>query len=197
MKTRPPELPWDPARGKRDAILLSAYNTFADFGYANTKIETIAERAGVGKGTVYLYFKNKGDLFRRMIQELIEWHLTLLREQMAGPRSALERLRALFQVHLELIAGRKYPLNPHGREIGHVDEELRAWLRDETQRFLADLRRLIEEGIAEGVFRAVTPALAALWLFATLGVTFSLEEPLSARQVEELVDLVERGLRAR
>ncbi|GAB6935069.1 hypothetical protein JCM14720_09900 [Calditerricola yamamurae] len=196
MQARTPLLPWQPEHGKRDAILTSAYNTFAEFGYANTKIETIAERAGVGKGTVYLYFKNKNDLFRQMIQELIDWHLSILREQITGPHSALDRLRTLLRVHLTMLAGRTYPFHLHGRDIGHVDDELHLWLREQKQRFLEDLRQLIEEGIAEGAFRTVCPRLAALWLFATLNVTLIDDAALSTEQVAGLIELVEHGLRA-
>lgn len=196
MQDFTPFLPWHPERGKRDAILTSAYKTFAEFGYADTKIETIAERAGVGKGTVYLYFQNKNDLFRQMIQELIEWHLSILREQITGPHAALERLRALIRVHLKLFAGRMGLFNLLGRDIGHVDDELHRWLCEQKQRLLEDLRRLIEEGIAEGAFRAVSPRLAAFWLLATLSVTLTVDHALTAEEVAGWIELVEHGLRA-
>ena len=48
---------------KQDAILRHATEVFATEGFANTDVQAIADKAGVGKGTVYRYFGNKSDLF--------------------------------------------------------------------------------------------------------------------------------------
>ena len=49
--------------GKRQAILDQAIHTFAEVGFGRADVQVIADRAGVGKGTVYRYFKSKEDLF--------------------------------------------------------------------------------------------------------------------------------------
>lgn len=197
MKGHTPHNPWQPERSKRDAILSSAYKTFAEYGYANTKIETIAERAGVGKGTVYLYFASKEDLFRQMVKELVERHLGALRDRLFGKGSPRERLRALFETHMMLLADRPYPFYLHGRDVGFVDETLRTWMREQKRLFVADLEKVVQEGIRSGVFRRVDARSAAVWLFTLLGVAL-LEDVLQDTNVESrltaLVDLVGRGL---
>ncbi len=51
------------AADKRDVILQQAIHVFSEFGFRGTDVQLIADRAGVGKGTVYRHFGNKEDLF--------------------------------------------------------------------------------------------------------------------------------------
>ena len=55
-------------RVKREALLQSAYDLFTEKGYARTTIEDITKHAGVAKGTYYLYYKDKEDIRRHLIQ---------------------------------------------------------------------------------------------------------------------------------
>ena len=57
---------------RRDTILAAALEEFAGHGFEATRLEDVARRAGVAKGTIYLYFDDKETLF----QELIRWQLT-------------------------------------------------------------------------------------------------------------------------
>jgi AcrR family transcriptional regulator len=57
---------------RRDLILAAALEEFSGHGFEATRLEDIARRAGVAKGTIYLYFADKEALF----QELIRWQLT-------------------------------------------------------------------------------------------------------------------------
>jgi AcrR family transcriptional regulator len=56
-------------RGKRrDAILDAALNEFSARGFAAARLDDVAERAGVAKGTIYLHFKDKESLFQELIR---------------------------------------------------------------------------------------------------------------------------------
>src|SRR5438034_7881316 len=50
-------------------IIEAAFEVFGECGLAKSRLEDIAKRAGVSKGTIYLYFPNKEDLFREMIRQ--------------------------------------------------------------------------------------------------------------------------------
>jgi len=52
-------------------IVAAALSVFAEKGFAGTKIEEIARRAGVSKGTLYLYFETKEDIFRAVVREVV------------------------------------------------------------------------------------------------------------------------------
>lgn len=69
-------------------ILAAALETFAAYGFQSTKLETVAKRAGVSKGAIYLYFETKADLFQAVVGHAV--------------RPNLERLRALAEVEAPL-----------------------------------------------------------------------------------------------
>src|SRR4051812_3103446 len=50
-------------------IISAALALFAERGFAVTKLEDVAARAGIGKGTIYLYFPTKEDLFRAVVRQ--------------------------------------------------------------------------------------------------------------------------------
>ena len=51
-----------------DEILDAATTVFGEQGFARTRLEDVAKRAGVSKGTLYLYFDSKESLFREMVR---------------------------------------------------------------------------------------------------------------------------------
>ncbi len=55
------------SRQRRQAILDAALDVFAANGFAATRLDEIAEKAGVAKGTIYLFFKDKEDLFEQIV----------------------------------------------------------------------------------------------------------------------------------
>ena len=57
---------------KRTSLLSQAYSLFVSKGITNTSIAEIAEKAGVGKGTFYFYFKDKEDLIDQLIARKAE-----------------------------------------------------------------------------------------------------------------------------
>ncbi|MBQ4340000.1 MAG: TetR/AcrR family transcriptional regulator [Firmicutes bacterium] len=57
---------------KRELIMAAAMELFRDKGYSNTRIIDIAQKAGIGKGTVYAYFDSKEDLMIKLIREIVD-----------------------------------------------------------------------------------------------------------------------------
>ena len=71
---KPARKPLRPARApdaraeRRDAILAAALDEFSARGFAATRLDDVAKRAGVAKGTIYLYFADKEALFQELIR---------------------------------------------------------------------------------------------------------------------------------
>jgi AcrR family transcriptional regulator len=57
--------------GRRQAILEAALTVFAEEGFAAARLDHVAVKAGVAKGTIYLHFKDKQDLFEQMVREAV------------------------------------------------------------------------------------------------------------------------------
>lgn len=84
---------------RRDAILAAALDEFATNGFAATRLDDVARRAGVAKGTIYLHFRDKEALFQELIRSAFTPLIGRL-EEMAGHemplRNFAERLIELF-----------------------------------------------------------------------------------------------------
>ncbi len=81
-----------------DRLLRVAASEFAQVGFEQANINTIAERAGLGKGTIYLYFPSKQDLFLALLRAIAQRQLAAIRAALAGGnlRQQLEALVAAF-----------------------------------------------------------------------------------------------------
>lgn len=84
---------------RRDAILTAALEEFSARGFAAARLEDMAQRAGVGKGTIYLHFRDKEALFRELVTTML---VPFIANIEAAPavglpiRAVLERLIDLF-----------------------------------------------------------------------------------------------------
>lgn len=86
-------------------IVEAAMEAFAEQGFAGTRIEDIAERSGVAKGTVYLYFETKDALFEAGVREHLSpmfGRLTKFVKEFPGPTSDLVKL-ILERIYEQLI----------------------------------------------------------------------------------------------
>jgi AcrR family transcriptional regulator len=97
-----------PRTRRKDArpaeIVAAALSSFAERGYAATKLEDVAAAAGISKGTIYLYFQTKEELFRAVVRQAVLPNLEAAETQFANHAgSCAELLRALGQRFLQLL----------------------------------------------------------------------------------------------
>jgi AcrR family transcriptional regulator len=143
----------DPKERKRLRIVRGAAELFIQYGYRKTSVDDIATRAGVAKGTVYLYFKNKSEILIQAIarekQQYLSQIAPVFKEGLA-PRDRLDLyLRTVF------VLGTRMPLTAKllsgDMEILTVLEEMDADLRDKSFEMNIDLLSgLIAEAAAPG-----------------------------------------------
>jgi AcrR family transcriptional regulator len=90
-------------------ISAAAFTEFSRNGYATTTLDQIAERAGVTKGTIYVYFENKEHLFISMVREITKTTLDTVQEMFETYEgSTAELLRAQFSfIYRDIVADRR------------------------------------------------------------------------------------------
>ncbi len=138
---------------KREAILAQAIATFAEEGFRNADVQVIADKAGVGKGTVYRYFGNKEDLFWASTVAVLERLEPCLLEAMKEGEGAIGKLRAVARAYAEF-----FDANPQYLEI-FVQEraEFRGSAPDSRieydRKLMGHFVGVVEEGIATGEIR--------------------------------------------
>jgi len=186
---------------KRDAILAQAITTFAREGFRNADVQVIADRAGVGKGTVYRYFGNKEDLFWATTLAVSSRLEERLLEAMKGVDGALAQLRAVGRTYAEFF--RDHP------EYLEIFVQERAEFRGsapeshvEHHRELIDrYAQVIDQGIAAGEIRPVDVrqaivALGGLMYGAVVQACYVSIDHAVAGAVHYGLDIFLDGLRA-
>ncbi len=159
-------------------ITEAALAAFAEKGYAATRVDEVAKRAGISKGLLYLYFKTKEDLFKAVIRSFLSPRIDALISNIEETELSAEGfLRGPF-----LAFARSLPKSPAKILVrlmiaeGPKHPDLIAWYWDSVvSRALAALRSLIERGVDNGEFREsalnefpqllVTPVLfSIIWM---------------------------------
>jgi AcrR family transcriptional regulator len=145
----------DPA--KRENIIRAATRTFAGKGYAATRIIDVARCAGIGKGTIYEYFKSKEDLFFAVFQQVMQDTEVPIAASVSRPGSVDRRLRALAE---SLIGSWLEKLELYSLVMEFWSAAAASASRDRFkdafrngyQGFRRSIAALIEEGMAAGEF---------------------------------------------
>jgi AcrR family transcriptional regulator len=135
----------------KQKIMKAAMDVFSRKGYAKANIREIARTAGISVGGVYLYFRNKEELYRSLINERM-LDIGSKTETIAGKtQSASEALSHFLSLHLENALKHKEFILLHIREHGFTFgvQEKKNFFR--KQRELVE--RLILRGIRTGEFR--------------------------------------------
>lgn len=158
---------------KRREILQAAMRVFARDGYHRAKMEAVAEEAGIGKGTVYEYFKSKTELFLVLHDHMLGELKDFYTKELAGiqqPAAMLARFIAVafqtfrrwepfFLVFFDFWA-------EGGR--GEQQALLQTRLREAYRVARADVAAIIAAGVRDGSFHCDSPSLVAASILATL-----------------------------
>lgn len=158
----PPHAP-APARQRRKAerpqeLLDAALAQFVSKGLAATRMDDVARQAGVSKGTLYLYYPSKDDLFKAVVRNSVVTVLTEgsdIVDRFEGPTSGL--LQALMHTWWHRIGNSKASgiFKLVVADVGNMPELAKFYLDEvivPTHRLLG---RAVERGVARGEFRAV------------------------------------------
>jgi len=185
---------------KRERILRAAIDVFAQNGYFNAKVSEIAKSAGVADGTIYLYFDGKEDLLITIFREHTRNFLQSLELQLASVSRPEDRVRTAIRHHLETL-GRDRSLAVVSQvELRHSLKFMSLFSQEEVAEYLNLLRKMVEHGQGEGVFRRnLHPQLVAKAIFGILDemVTswiLSEKDYVLVDQAEQISDLILTGL---
>lgn len=161
-----------PAVAREAEILDAARQVFARKGYDETRIQDVADACGIAKGTVYLYFRSKEELYwatvRRGFEELHRRSReALLAVEEAGARAGSPtraKLRAFIVTRLSFFAEQGDFFRLYFGELGQALVRQGAALAQLRDLYLAQveiLRGIVEAGIAGGELRPVAAEAAA------------------------------------
>ena len=180
------------AAERRGAIIEAAMDEFIARGFAATRLDDVARRAGVAKGTIYLHFKDKESMFEELIRTAIVPMITRLWGTPPQPGASVrDMVEGFAKTFIEEVATTRRGdlvrlIVAEGPRFPAVAD---FYYREVVSRGLAGMRALIELGIARGEIKQknlarfpqimVAPALIAV-IWQSL---FSRHAPLDALEM--------------
>jgi AcrR family transcriptional regulator len=181
------------ADDKRARILGAAQRLFLRYGVKRTSIDDVAREAEIAKGTVYLYYASKNDLFAAVAERLCTDILVAARQALLKKKSLAERLVDFLDGYIGHMH-RLIAQSPHVAELSESKEALAATI---YANFDVQMKELIRTALNDaGIARK---SAADMFLAAALGALRTgdiAEKPYRAR-LAALVDTLVLGLQAK
>jgi AcrR family transcriptional regulator len=150
---------WERRKDARPQELLeAAIDLFVERGYAATRLEDVARRAGVSKGTLYLYYENKEELFKAVVRNNIVPVIGQAEASVAEfDGHSADLLRQLIHSWWAHIGATKASgiVKLMLAEAGNFPELARFYQEEVISRGTNAMSMMLERGIARGEFRAI------------------------------------------
>jgi AcrR family transcriptional regulator len=190
-----------------EEIITAALDLFVERGFASTRLDDVAARAGVSKGTLYLYFESKEDLFKAVVRGNILpvlQHGEALMERFPG--SSAELIGQLVRGWLERTKSTKIAGIPKLviAEAGNFPDLAKFYYEEVILRAHSMFRRVLLRGIEAGEFRQVDVdhmvhvALAPLVMLSVWRYSFACCEQEALKQeryLDSYLDMLLHSLR--
>ncbi len=189
-------------------LLDAALDLFVEKGFAATRAEEVAARAGVSKGTLFLYFPSKEELFKAVVRENIsgrfaEWNEEF--EKFDG--SSADMVRYCMQVWWERIGATRASgitklIISEARNFPDIAE---FYHREVIKPGEILIRKILERGKARGefhfedidyaIFSIIAPMIYLVMMNHSLGACVTYEKPIDPqRYLDSMIDIMLNGL---
>lgn len=182
---------------REESILQAAAACFGEHGYRATTLETVAERLGISRVTLYRYCPSKEELLIRVFERSIAIFQRGLRQICAQDIPPEEKVRQIIRHQVRLMADHRNFLSVFFSEESHLPPEMAQRARGERRAYDTLIEEVIREGVEAGRLAPLPPKLLS---FAILGMCnwlyqwYQPDGPLAAEEVARIfIDLVEHG----
>ncbi len=134
---------------------MAALACFAERGFAATRLDEVAKRAGVTKGTLYLYFPNKEELFKAVVRQAVLPNLVSGEELIAQSKAPAPAILAQLITNWSKVMSTPASAIPKIllAEAGNFPDIARFYLDEVVHRGVDLYTRLLQRGIEQGEFR--------------------------------------------
>ena len=159
------------AEARPAEIVRAAYEVFSEKGFAAARLDDIAQRAGVSKGALYLYFETKQDIFEAVVKDAVAPNIGAIETFVLGFPGPFEQLIRMMIPRMAEIAnqsGLGKVIKMVIGESGNFPEIARIWHDDVIAKGIGILTGVIARAQERGEVRAGDPRLHALSIAAPL-----------------------------
>lgn len=171
----------------REEALLRLRDEFWKRGYAATSIDDLMKATGLGKGSLYLAFGDKHQLFLEVLDGYVARGLDGVRNALSGEAPAIERLRAFFRASPK-AGGRGCLLMRSTTELASSDPDVEERARRNYRAMEAAIADVVRDAIAEGdLAKDTDPSrLGRLLLAVGQGMVFLAKTGLTDEELDAI-----------
>lgn len=147
-------------------IMRVAASEFARLGFDQANINVIAEQAGFGKGTIYLYFENKRELFLAMLRYIAKEQLATIRTAIAPEGTIQQRLERLFRAFARLAEEESDNFNVYMSALYGVNRAFQTEATNLLREYVAVIALMLEESQSRGEIQSQQREATALMVLS-------------------------------
>ena len=134
---------------RRTEIVDAARTVFARRGFAQGIMDEIAKEAGVAKGTLYLYFRSKTEIYKAVLDHDMKALKASTLDRIDAAKSLKEKIRTFALARIERAEANKEffrIMDSEGSALTYTRSQYRDWLREPVQRLAAAIEKASEQG---------------------------------------------------
>lgn len=183
---------------RRHEIFGASLKRFLKNGFQETSMREIAEDAGLGKSTLYDYFRTKDEILLWGLQDLLRDLAVEARRIADLPLPVMERLQRVMKNHTEMILNNRDFYLKLSFEVQRLSLESQKSIQVLRHAYQDIVRQLIDEGVRDGTFRKVDSLLVARLLFMAVTPTVFTSRPTGTPQqmFKSSMDVILKGILA-
>lgn len=185
----------------RRRIIREAAEEFARLGFDQANINVIAEQAGIGKGTIYLYFENKRELFLSMLRSIAQEQLAIVRSTLAAEGTIHQRLERLFLAFAHLAEEESDSFNVYMSTLYGVNRAFKSEATMLLRDYVAVIALMLEQSQTRNEIRCHNIEATALMVlsltesYVLSATVMGQSKQLIAQQAKHVADLILSGIR--
>ena len=181
---------------KRLVIAHGAAELFFKNGFNETSISQIAQKAGIGKSTIYDYFESKDEIILLLLDEPLAEVRDRAAVIAANQDSIVNRIGSILGMHLDVLMRDKAFIFKLSFEFQRLPIAVQARHEVKRQAYQDLLLHLIEEGIRNGEFRDVDPDMVLKILLSILSSILLTTRPTGTPQemLQKAIDVILNGI---
>jgi len=179
---------------KKEEMIQSAAEVFAEKGYNGTTMEDIAAKLLMTKGSVYYYFKDKQDLLFQMQQTLLNKSISYIQDILQQDLSTERKMKQALKTHITFILKDRASFELMIKPELYFTEEQQSVLQKQMDMYSDCFDQLIKEGVERQLFYPVEIKITRNILLGAVNHVLHWYSPSGQKSISEIADLISEYL---
>jgi len=150
---------------RRDSLLEAAKKLFLRFGYSKTTMDMIAEKSYISKGTIYLYFQNKEELFHELVEREALGMQRFLARSLKDEKSVAKQLQIIFYKTLEYLEQNPFLKSILQRDMEVISPRNIEYVLTIENKYISSVEEYVQTGIEKGEIEPFDTRIIAYTLY--------------------------------